>query len=56
MAKKKGLTISKTRTMLYKTARFLGDVSAVKNGTIGKRILRRGAGKITGRALGKLFK
>lgn len=56
MAKKKGLTISKVRTGLYTAARILGDVSAVRNGTIGKRLARRVAGKLTGRGLGKVFK
>lgn len=56
MSRRKGLTISKVRTALYKSARLLGDVSAVKNGTIGKRLLRRAAGRATGGFLGKLFK
>ena len=50
------MTIAKTRSLLYLVARLLGDVSAVKRGTVSKRLLRRGAGKITGRALGKLFR
>ena len=44
------------RSALYKVARIMGDVNAVKKGRVGKRIARRGAGKITGRGLGKLFK
>jgi hypothetical protein len=48
--------IGKTRGFLYRLARFLGDVSAVKKGTVGKRIARRATGKLTGRALRKLFK
>ena len=50
------MSISKTRSLLYLAARVLGDVNAVKRGTVGKRLLRRGAGKITGRGLGKLFR
>jgi predicted GNAT family N-acyltransferase len=50
------MSIGKTRSALYKTARILGDVNAVKRGTIGKRIVRRAAGRATGRGLGKLFK
>jgi hypothetical protein len=50
------MSIGKTRSALYKTARILGDVNAVKRGTVGKRILRRAAGRATGRGLGKLFK
>jgi hypothetical protein len=37
-------------------ARLLGDVNAVKKGTVGKRVVRRQAGKVTGRGLGKLFR
>ena len=50
------MSINKTRGFLYALARFLGDVNAVKKGTIGKRIARRAVGKITGRAIGRLFK
>ena len=50
------MSISKVRSLLYLSARLLGDYNAVKRGTVGKRLLRRGAGKITGRALGKLFR
>lgn len=49
------LSISKTRGLLYLIARLLGDVNAVKKGTVGKRLVRRAAGKATGRGLGKLF-
>lgn len=55
MARKRN-PISQTRSVLYGLARFLGDVSAVQKGTIGRRIARRAAGKITGKLLGKLFK
>ena len=41
---------------MRKTEKFLGDVNAIEKGTIGKRIVRRAAGKATGRLLGKLFK
>lgn len=44
------------RSFLYWLARFMGDVNAVKRGKVGKRICRRVAGKITGRALGMLFR
>ena len=50
------MTIAKTRSVLYLLARLLGDVNAVKRGTVGKRIARRAAGKLTGRGLGKLFR
>lgn len=50
------LTIGKTRSILYGLARFLGDMNAVKRGTVGKRIARRTAGRVTGRMLGRLFR
>lgn len=43
------------RSFLYLWARTLGDVHAVQRGTVGKRVVRRIAGKATGRALGKLL-
>ena len=36
---KKGLTIGKTRSALYKSAKFLGDVNSVKRGSVGQRLL-----------------
>lgn len=53
------MNVSKTRGLLYKMARLLGDVSAVSSGSptrMAKRAGRRAAGKVTGRALRKLFK
>lgn len=44
------------RGLLYKSARILGDINAVKKGKVGRRVARRAAGKATGRALGKLFR
>ena len=44
------------RRFLYLLARLLGDVNAIRRGTVGKRIARRVAGKATGRLLGKLFR
>ena len=46
---KKGLTIGKTRSALYKTAKILGDVNSVKRGTLGKRVTNRVVGKVSGR-------
>jgi hypothetical protein len=37
-----------TRGLLYTLARLMGDVSAVKKGTVGKRVGRRVVGKATG--------
>jgi hypothetical protein len=50
------MSIGKTRGFLYKAARILGDVNAVKKGKVGKRVARRAAGKATGRTLRKLLK
>ena len=44
------------RSSLYKAARIMGDVNAVKKGKVGKRVARRAAGKATGRTLRKLTK
>ena len=41
----------KIRSFLYWLARLLGDVNAVRRGRVGQRIVRRAAGKATGRAL-----
>lgn len=48
--------INKSRGLLYKLARILGDVNAVQKGRIGRRVGRRLAGRATGRGLGKLFR
>ncbi len=40
------------RSLLYFIARLMGDVSAVRRGTVGKRLGRR----VTGRAAGKLLR
>jgi len=53
------MNINKTRGILYKLAKLLGDISAVSNGKpvkITKRITRRITGKATGKLFGKLFK
>ena len=54
MARRKGFTIPKVRGLMYWLAKILGDINAVLTGKIFKRIIRRAAGKVTGRALGKL--
>ena len=50
------MSIGKSRGFLYKLARVLGDVNAVKKGRVGRRVGRRVAGRATGRSLGKLFR
>ncbi|TQM89554.1 hypothetical protein [Roseinatronobacter monicus] len=56
MSRKQGITIGKTRGFLYFLAKLLGDVNAVKRGTVGKRIARRVVGRATGRGIGKIFR
>jgi hypothetical protein len=50
--------ISAFRTVLYTLTRILSDLSAVRKGphAIGKRLLRRQAGRMTARVLGKWFR
>ena len=48
--------MNKTRGLLYKLARILGDVNAVQKGRVGRRVGRRIAGRQAGRGLGKLFR
>lgn len=43
------MTIGKIRTFLYKTAKILGDVNAVKRGRVKQRVKNRLIGKFTGR-------
>lgn len=44
------------RSLLYFLAKLLGDVQAVSKGKVGKRIVRRGTGKVAGKGFRKLFK
>ena len=48
--------ISKVRSGLYKSAKVLGDVDAVKKGKVAKRVKSRITGKIAGKTLGKINK
>jgi hypothetical protein len=50
------MSINKTRGILYRIARILGDVQAVKRGRVGRRMGRRVSGKLAGRLLSKLFR
>jgi hypothetical protein len=47
---------SKTRGKLYSAAKFMGDVDAIEEGQVGRRIARRLIGKVTGRVIGRLFR
>ena len=46
---KKKLTIGKTRSVLYKSAKILGDINSIKRSTVGKRVTGRVVGKVSGR-------
>jgi hypothetical protein len=48
--------ISFIRTILYGSAKYLGDLSAILKGRVIVRIFRRIAGKFTGKGLGKFFR
>jgi len=50
------MSINRTRGSLYRLARILGDVQAVKKGRVGKRLGRRVVGRYTGRGIGRLFR
>ena len=53
------MSINKTRGILYKLAKLLGDLSAVSSGKPGKvtkRVTRRATGKAAGKGFRKLFK
>jgi hypothetical protein len=48
--------ISLIRSILYGSAKALGDVDAVRKGRVGKRIKSRILGRIAGKILGRLNK
>ena len=48
------MSINKVRGGLYKTARVMGDVQAVKSGRIVPRIKRRILGRIAGKILRRI--
>lgn len=50
------MSINRTRGTLYRLARILGDVQAVRRGRVGKRVARRVVGRSVGRGMGRLFR
>jgi hypothetical protein len=53
------MSINKTRGLLYKATRLLGDVQAVSSGSpkkMTKRVGRRITGRAAGKTMRKLFK
>ena len=53
---RKTMTIGKARSALYKSAKILGDINAVKRGTVGQRVTNRLLGKISGKMTGATTK
>lgn len=56
MVGKKGWTIGKTRSLLYRSGKILGDVNAIKRGKIGQRVTNRLIGNPAARISRKLSK
>ncbi len=53
------MSVNKTRGLLYKAARLLGDYKAVSSGSpkkMTKRVGRRVTGRAAGKAMRKIFK
>lgn len=50
------MNINNIRKILYTSAKFLGDINAVQKGKIAQRIVRRTAGRSTGKILQKIFR
>jgi hypothetical protein len=48
--------LNSIRSTLYFVARIMGDINAILKGRVARRIGRRAAGKLTGRALWRIFK
>lgn len=48
--------INDIRSWLYKIAALMGDVNAVKKDKVGRRVVRRGAGKVVGKGFQKWLK
>jgi len=40
---------------IYKVLKYFNDMKALKNGKLGKRILRRAIGKVVGRFMNKII-
>lgn len=50
------MSISKIRSLLYKTARLFGDVEAARKGRLGERLVRRYTGRMASRLMRKINK
>ena len=52
----KNWTIGKTRSLLYKSGKVLGDINAVKRGAVGTRVTNRLVGKASTRIFSGIAK
>ena len=50
------MSIARTRSVLYRLARLLGDLQAIRRRRIAKRIGWRLSGRLTSHALGRLWR
>lgn len=50
-----GISSSNVRSAAYDVGRTLGDVQAIAKGDVAGRLFRRGAGRLSGGALGSMF-
>lgn len=44
------------KSKIYKALRISNDINAIMKGKAGKRIMRRLAGKLSGKGIGRMFK
>jgi len=51
---KKAITIGKIRTVMYKSAKILGDLKAIKTNKIAQRVSNRLLSKFSGRIIHNL--
>lgn len=49
MGKKTGWTLGRTRSLLYRSGKILGDVNAVKRGKVSASVTNRVVGKASAR-------
>ena len=50
------MTFNQVRSLFYLIARVMGDINAVRRGTIGQRLVRKAAGRVTGGLLSRLLR
>lgn len=50
------MTLNDFRSLLYKSAKYLGDINAIKRNKVKRRVGYRIAGKLTSKLLNSIFK